>query len=396
MQSIQDKVNKLTKLPSPSQRAPDLASGRIRLYQDFNWNSNNTEIDIHDNYRQKERFQVDRNLFDKASWIAFNLPVGTVLTFMDHLPSVPASGKYADLSDAGRTMDLIGTGQIEGVDLDQLQMNDKISQFFWRTVDMNQGAIELFDDQDFKNNRVTIYVSLSFPRGLLFVSDNEGRGDRFSRIMGGGETREVRKLQDSGFNDRITAFRWSNINPAYEQIQAVVIADTDQKIDQSIQETIWVENRDEKEALTAIEFSKEYKTEITTTVKDTYATGMTAEYSVSGKAGIGIVEATVGWKVAVKFDYARETTKSTSVTNTLTLGVDQSVMVPARSKRLVYVTVHTSKVESKTYTTKAERWYRERLTGSYKSNKGGEELWKRDETVQITVTGGLQGKTKIT
>lgn len=171
MQSIQDKVNKLTRLASPSQRAPDLASGRVRLYQDFNWNSNNTEINIHDGYSQKSRHRVDQRLFDKASWIAFNLPVGTVLTFMDHLPSVPASGKYADLSDAGRTLDLIGTGQTEGVDLDRLQMNDKISQFFWRTVDLNQGAIELFDDQDFTNNRVTICVSIPIPAGRLLTAN---------------------------------------------------------------------------------------------------------------------------------------------------------------------------------------------------------------------------------
>lgn len=171
MQSIQDKVDKLTRLPSPSQRAPDLASGRVRLYQDSSWNSNNTEINIYDSHSQRSRFRVDQKLFDKASWIAFNLPVGTVLTFMDRLPSMPASGKYADLSDAGRTLDLIGTGQTGGVDLDRLQMNDKISQFFWRTVDLNQGATELFDDQDFTNNRVTIYVSIPIPAGPLLTAN---------------------------------------------------------------------------------------------------------------------------------------------------------------------------------------------------------------------------------
>ena len=66
-----------------------------------------------------------------------------------------------------------------------------------------------------------------------------------------------------------------------------------------------------------------------------------------------------------------------------------------RSKKLVYVTIHRSKVNSKTYTTKAKRWYNERLTGSHQSNRDGQELWKRDETVQITVDGGLQGKTEI-
>ncbi|CAN9085371.1 unnamed protein product [Alternaria alternata] len=420
MQSVQDKVNRLTRLPSPPQRAPDLASGRVRLYQDFNWNSNNTEINIYNGYSQKHRFRVDQSLFDKASWIAFNLPVGTVLTFMDHLPSVPASGKYADLSDAGRTLDLIGTGQTEGVDLNRLQMNDKISQFFWRTVDLNQGAIELLDDQDFTNNRVTIFLSewapetlhtmdrwwindrttslrwKSLDRESVELFDNpDGRGESFNRIMGGGETQEVRKLQDFGFNDRITAFRWSNIKPIHSVVQPVMIAETDQDVDRSIYEEIWVENPGHEEALMAIKFSKEHKIEITTTVRDTYATGMTAEYSVSGKAGIGIVEATVGWKVAVNFNYEHETSKSTSETTTLTVGIDHSIIVPARSRKIVYVTVYTGKVNSKTYTTTAERWYKERLTGSHQSNRDGQELWKRDETVQITVDGRLRGNTKI-
>jgi hypothetical protein len=150
MQTVQEKVKSLTKLPSTSQQPPNLQSGRVRLYKDFDWNNNLwTEIDIYNGgYPATDRHRVNQKLFDTASWIAFNLPIGTVFTFMDHhLPSKPE--EHADLSDAGRTVDLVGIGQTEGFNLDQLGMNDKLSQFFWREVDLNLGAIEIFDDQDF-------------------------------------------------------------------------------------------------------------------------------------------------------------------------------------------------------------------------------------------------------
>jgi hypothetical protein len=171
MQTVQEKVKSLTKLPSTSQQPPNLQSGRVCLYKDFDWNDNLwTEIDIYNGgYPATDRHRVNQKLFDTSSWIAFNLPIGTVLTFTDQLPSKP--GEYADLSDAGHTVDLVGTGQTEGVNLDQLRMNDKISQFFWREVDLNLGAIEIFDDQDFTGNRVTICTSLPIP-DVLFSQTN--------------------------------------------------------------------------------------------------------------------------------------------------------------------------------------------------------------------------------
>lgn len=106
--------------------------------------------------------------------------------------------------------------------MDRWWINDRTTSLRWKSLDRE--SVELFDNPD-------------------------GRGESFNRIMGGGETREVRKLQDFGFNDRITAFRWSNIKPIYEVVQPVVIAETDQDVDQSIYEKIWAKNLGDKEAL---------------------------------------------------------------------------------------------------------------------------------------------------
>lgn len=119
--------------------------------------------------------------------------------------------------------------------MDRWWINDRTTSLRWKSLDRE--SVELFDNPD-------------------------GRGESFNRIMGGGETQEVRKLQDFGFNDRITAFRWSNIKPIHSVVQPVMIAETDQDVDQSIYEEIWVENPGHEEALMAIKFSKEHKIEV--------------------------------------------------------------------------------------------------------------------------------------
>jgi hypothetical protein len=61
------------------------------------------------------------------------------MTLMDNVQPVPATGTVADLSGCGPCIDLIGTGKTEAVDLGAVNMNDGISSFFWRTVDLNLG-----------------------------------------------------------------------------------------------------------------------------------------------------------------------------------------------------------------------------------------------------------------
>ena len=75
---------------------------------------------------------------DKATWVAFNLPAGVVMTLVDHYVSGGPNG-FGDLKDAGKVVDLIGTGKTEAVDLSRCNMNDCVSAFFWRNVDLEPG-----------------------------------------------------------------------------------------------------------------------------------------------------------------------------------------------------------------------------------------------------------------
>jgi hypothetical protein len=206
---------------------------------------------------------------------------------------------------------------------------------------------------------------------------------------------EIRKLQDEGFNDRVPAFRWIKSQPFHEVIQSITIPETDQQDEESTQKsTVLTNDADRTSSITA-SFAKEQTTQITTSTTDTYVTGIRAKHSASAEAGVGIVKATVGWKVEAKFDYTHEESKSYSETTTTKFGSEHPVKVPARSKQRVNVTFHTSRVNSKTYTTKAERWYARPVFGWQRDNTYSDAPYKRNETVQITVAGGLRGNIEV-
>ncbi len=139
----------LTPLPSPPSPAPQLASGTVSLFVDDNWDGDRLDISISEFAPgQRQTMQTHR---DEATWLAFNLPVGVVMTLMDNI--VNNGRPVADLTDCGQCIDLVGNGQTQGVDLGALGQNDNLSAFFWRTVDLDMGAIELFSDFEFGGNR---------------------------------------------------------------------------------------------------------------------------------------------------------------------------------------------------------------------------------------------------
>jgi len=142
----------LTRLPVPSSPPPTLPSGTAMLFADDNWGSESATL------RTADYPESVRHLFDgtpmqyQATVIAFNLPVGTVMTLMDGI--VPPN----DLRFCGRFVDLVGTGKTEAVNLMTLNVNHRLSGFFWRKVNLDRGAIELFADTNFHGDRTTIFL----------------------------------------------------------------------------------------------------------------------------------------------------------------------------------------------------------------------------------------------
>jgi hypothetical protein len=235
---------------------------------------------------------------------------------------------------------------------------------------------------------------LTLDRETVELFDNPDGQGAVQNINGSASEKQITKLQDWGFNDRMSAFRWNNIRPEHETIQPITISKEDQQDSDPIRLEVFVDNNNDEAQSMTPNFSKKQTISISTSTTDSFATSINAEYSASAEAGIGIAKVTVGWKVAVDFKYDTTTTRSTTTETVIDLGFGYPITVPPHSRQYVSAIVNTTRVNSKTYTTKAERWYKERLDGCYR-DKDRPQLWKRDETVQINVAGSLRGAINV-
>jgi hypothetical protein len=137
---------------------PAQPSGTVTLYADNNWTSTSHTIAL-SALAKDYRHDLPKTMQDRATWIAFNLPVGTVATLTDEVTDV-RQGPIADLMrHTGRLVDLIGTGKTESVDLTTCNMNDCASTFMWRTPNMRGGMVELFEKINYEGNRTVIFPS---------------------------------------------------------------------------------------------------------------------------------------------------------------------------------------------------------------------------------------------
>jgi hypothetical protein len=144
-------IHFLSRLPAPSVPPPTLPSGTVTLFADDNWGSERATLRTAD-YPESVRHLFDGTpMQDQATFIAFNLPVGTVMTLMDGV--VPPNVRFC-----GRCVDLVGTGKTESVNLMSINLNECLSGFSWRKVDLGLGATELFADDNFNGDRTTIFL----------------------------------------------------------------------------------------------------------------------------------------------------------------------------------------------------------------------------------------------
>ena len=94
-----DKIRPLAAAANP----PALPSGSVRLYGNNNWGGNYLELSTKDYQGGARHSIMGMPMQDAATFIAFNLPVGTVMTLVDDFVPEGANG-IADLpvpQDAG-------------------------------------------------------------------------------------------------------------------------------------------------------------------------------------------------------------------------------------------------------------------------------------------------------
>ncbi|KAI4159033.1 MAG: hypothetical protein LQ342_006934 [Letrouitia transgressa] len=219
----------------------------VSLFADRSWSS--PRLDLHiDDYIANRRQRSPISMVDRCNWVAWNLPLGTVVTFTDHVPWQPSDP--ASLAYAGGTFDLVGTGWTRCGSLRDNVMEDKTAAFWWREVDLWQGAVQLFQHHNFGGNFATIFLC-EWPRDTpvdmfgWFLNDEvtsvqwgaltdrqtvtlyqlpNGRGERYENIKGWGGFKKVANLTDLGCNDTTSSFSWSSVNPKKEIIEPIILA----------------------------------------------------------------------------------------------------------------------------------------------------------------------------
>ena len=246
-----DITSKLTKLqPAGTSNLftlppPQLSSGTVALFQHPDWNSPRFDVSINE-YRERYRHMLNRSAVDNTTWVAWNLPVGTVLTLSDHYREYDSNKSVGSLDGLGGTVDLVGTGSTESADLRNCGMNDIVAAFFWRTVDLKYGAFEMFEHPDFTGIRTTIFLAewaadtrhhlpgwhmndnmtsvrwrgLTDRQAVTLYEHPEG-GRTYDRLLGYGNTKEERYLPDVDFDDKVSAFSWTPVLPIKEVLEPI-------------------------------------------------------------------------------------------------------------------------------------------------------------------------------
>lgn len=408
--------SQISALPAPETAPPALQSGTVVLYRDSDWASQSYTLNIND-YREGVRQSLaGTSIQDQATWIAFNLPVGTVMTLTDNAADLDGYPVW-NLRNCGRAVDLIGTGTTVGVDLTKCNMNDCISSFFWRSIQMQIGAIELFEDENFSGNRTVIFLddwsfqtvnsiedwyiadrassarwrSLDSTIAASLFDNVDGSGSSYNNIMGWGGDKQLANFEDVGFNDRLSSFQWAGLIPMKEVIQplkATVSVPTEDSFNLTTQ--VSGVNRSSLPVPVTLQLVNADAQTVTVSTTNSFTTGTkitaTAGYSIGAADDGGAVSGSLS--IEVNFSYTRTSQSTNSDTKTVTLAVTQQPSVPANSSYECTLIVQIGQLPLTTYTTQATRWYNEPVAGGV-IDPLNNNWYKRTENITLTVAGGL-------
>jgi hypothetical protein len=333
------------KPPETSDPYPgDIPSGQIILFNDASWGSESLTIDTTSGaYPEGYPFSFSgTGVQGHATWIAFNLPEGTVCTLFDNTINLAANSPPLNPAGAGVPVDLIGKGTgdtVQTVDLYTYGANDRLSGGIWRQVDFKDGWFQLFRDADLQASFITIflsewptntpvslagwdidgqassvnYPSLTPPQVVVLTNQTDGTG--YSLALGAtnpfGSTVPAAatvNLTDRGINDQVHSFTYTIIEPVKAVIDSVSITPTlDEENGYAVSETIIGTNYSSEPVVIATNVFENltYSVTSTTTLQYTTAVQLTVASQV-----------TAGFKLGA-LDFSDQETITTQVTTTI-------------------------------------------------------------------------------
>jgi len=333
---------------------------------------------------------------------------------MDNIAPLAAGQNVADLKGCGVTVDLVGTGQTEAVDLRNVSMNDCVSSFSWRAVDLDLGAIELFENVGFAGNRAILFLSewktgevhsivpwwmndrvssvrwktLDDRATAELFEHGDGGGSSFNNILGFGSMKECGDLRDYRLNDQMSSFRWDGMVPKKEIIKPFDVTIPTGRVQTGFVVSESIRNNGERDLPVDVTFSKRVGKTVTVSTTNTYVTGVKTTFTTKKTnitPDIGSTE--ISFALELSFSYTRSDT--TTRTDTVETATQQTakITVPPRKRGEARLFYAVGELPPTAYETTAERWYDRALPHTVRDGS----LYKREEPVRIMVEGGMVG-----
>lgn len=382
---------------TPTPYPGELASGSVALYPDNNWEGDPYIIHTSAYTEKVQASLAGTPLQDRATYVAFNLPVGTVMTLLQSV-TAPVPGQPYNFAEAGVCVDLIGDGRIQTVDLPQINANDCISGFIWRRVNQEAGIFQLFDGDDWSGSGNTFFLS-EWPANTIHslsawnICDNAGsiyfgglglgavtlydgtQGDGQSAQFGGwltgaGPNDTGANLVERGFGDREASWQWSPLPPVYQVVEPFTINST-VSIDESLSVMLNSSgsNTGDSTVTQTAKFTYTISQEATVTVTqtsiETYT--QTTGFTFGQSFGVANVASTM-YAVTLNFGFSEQFSDTISETDTLTetlaSELSQVVSVPANSDWKASLILQYAKVPPTSFTTTGRYYYEQQVPGS--------------------------------
>ncbi|TGO81227.1 hypothetical protein BPOR_1260g00020 [Botrytis porri] len=269
--------------------------------------------------------------------------------------------QVGNLESGGHCIDLVGTGKTETCHFANIGMNDTTSNFFWRRVDLNMGAIEIFADPNLAGiaQRYGLGIdSLASSLRWRTLSDRQyaslyntwdGTGDAYNNIKGWGNIKEIANLSDVKLNDEIAV-------PKKEIIVPFNISASNADSQTNLTDESSGINKSDIDQLLEVTLDNSTSQTITVESSDQHVVGVDTSFSQTMSAGVeGVAPSSTPWAVQLSYSYINTATKSNSVTKTIILNVKQSVNRPARSYYRATLLVLLGQLRAAEYETTAER-----------------------------------------
>jgi len=417
----------VTPYPNPNGLAPDvlIPPGTVLLYADANWSSESLALTTGSSISSRQYSFAGTALENKATWVAFNLPTGAVMTLLA-TPNSGTAGEPYNFANCGVCVDLIGNGLVQTVDLASVGANDCLSGYIWRTVNFDDGLFQLFENANFTGKRNCFFLgewSESFHSldkwaisGLAssayfnalsvqsFTLYDNATGTTTSTTApnsvayaGWLDVSSMANFTAQAFDNKTLGWSWSLLTPLFSTVApfSVTVENVTQDPSLSVTSTITGSNAGGATILDEVSVTSENQQSMTLSVSDSQTTGSVHDFkwTVEESAEVGGTGEKSSYDINMSFsqDHSRTEEKQTTVTETITLQVDQQVSVPANCSYSSTLTVYFSAIPRTPFTAPGSFYYDQPVPGSVLDPDMSASMNKPIYVVTQDVTGFFGG-----